>query len=121
MTDEDIFVTRIVRTANRKNKEIFQRILEAAQVDKPTDECWAETHNEVKLTRNPVLERIQPQPQSSQNRQDETGNSDRIRISHHETEQTVIWQIEVEKKEAKALDYIFDGFSEFLARLLSTA
>lgn len=120
MTDEeDIFVSRIVRTANKKNKEIFQRILEAVQDDK-ADECWAETSHEVKLSRNPVLERLSPQTQQAQENNQENG-SGRIKISHHETDQAVVWQIEVDKEGAKLLDEVFDGFAAFLTRLLTTA
>lgn len=120
MTDEeDIFVSRIVRSASNKNKEIFQRILQATQNDKPADECWAETHHEFKLSRNPVLERLAPENQ--QPLQDESADSGRIKISHHETDQTVVWQIEVDKEGARQLDYIFDSFTAFLTRLLATA
>ncbi|MGA8855999.1 MAG: hypothetical protein WB643_02415 [Candidatus Bathyarchaeia archaeon] len=122
MTDEeDIFVSRIVRSANRKNEEIFQRILEAAEDDKPTDECWAETHREFKLSRNPVLERLTTQTQPSQARQEESSDSARVKISHHETDQAVVWQIEVDREGARVLDDVFDGFAAFLKRLLTTA
>jgi hypothetical protein len=116
MTDEeDIFVSRIVRSAHNDNKRIFERIVKAAQDNK--DECWATTKHEFNLSRNPVLERL---TEETQPRQDET-DSGRIKISHHETEQKAVWQIEVDKEAATTLDYVFDGFTAFLTRLLATA
>jgi len=118
--EEDIFVSRIVRSAKKKNKQIFQRILAAARDDEfPSDECMFETQHEYKLTRNPIVERIKPQAQPPQSKDSSSAeNAGVFKIKQYDTDEAVGWQIEVDHERARLLDEVFEGFAEFLTRLV---
>lgn len=118
--EEDIFTSRIVRSAKKKNKQIFQRILSTARDDFPPDKCMFQEQSDYKLARNPIVTRIRPQSHEDEEPRP-AEDSGLFRIRRYETDEAVGWQIEVDHERAKQLDEVFEGFAEFLTRLARAA
>jgi hypothetical protein len=77
-----------------------------------------ETQHEYKLSKDPIIERLQPQRPAEETEQSEPPAASGVfRIKRYENEEAVGWRIEVDHERAKLLDDVFDDFGQFLTRL----